>query len=920
MNHTISLVYHLCNDCFMKKCSYFLRLRFILGLLFLFSGIEQIFGNKSDLPVNWEGFFVDPVLSGPDNLCVIFGSAIADFSGGGEPTTDVYDWVITNPSGGEHFTRNGGATFQNISVQFSQLGVYTVSLRVRRGNDIIYSASKSLSVIQGPQIVLQPDYLLCGSAPSLLTAINPATPNINQYTFEWTNSSGDIIGNQNELSVEDEGFYFISLFLTNSSGGTDCQINGGTYVGQPRDFRLMINVPEVCMGETVELALDTPISGQWLIQKIGETDLIEFGNAFSLSLDSEEDLFGPGNYRAVFRALDSQYPDCVSERDISFSLKNQAEFTYSNIVAASGCNMQDGGFLFTAQSDLDFLRINELSFLEEDLFAGETRSFSNLYPGIYVVETQLDGCNRSEVIIIPNNNPVPDMMFEVVEIGESCSEIGKINGIIRVNLLNGPYTGEYRVVEASGAVFFSGVISNVSSFDVSVPGNNYAIEIISPSGCKLPENRILDIPVKEFVPFTIPEQLTICGDFDFIPSTDQNLAFTLISPSGQTETKNAGEVFVLNQSGNYTLTGTSLDPNPEFCPRTIPFSVVDIAVPNFEPVLESEDCFGNKLYKAELFGVDLSTVSIRWYDENLKIVGRGEMWYPTAYGNFSLDVQPRASSLCGFNPKPFEVRPPVFEVDMTLTAGLICGEGQLATILLESDFEEVDRIEWIFIAADGTQAILTQFGDEREIEVAEEGTYEAVVYNRIGCEIGRDLILVLKSYDETRPDIKPFYSICTESNYGEIVNPGIFDSYEWFLDGEFVSDEPKLNLRNEGNYTLFVTNADGCVFESSFSTFEDCTFEAILTTGMNLNDVNKHFEVYVNDAVEKAQIWIHNRNGELIHFCENNEIQSRVAFCQWDGLVRGKEIPVGSYTVTLRIISTRFGLAQKITRNLVVFD
>lgn len=904
----------------MKNSPDFLRLGIILVLFILFIDFERILANETELSTGAGNFFADPVLSGPDNLCVIFGSAIADFSGGGEPTTDVYDWVITNSMGGEHFTRNGGATFQNISVQFSQLGNYTVTLSVRRGNDIIYTASKNLSVIQGPQIVLQPDYLLCGNTPAILTAINPSTPNIGQYTFEWTNAAGDIVGNQNELSVQDEGYYFISLFLTNSSGGTDCQINGGTYVGQPRDFRLLINSNEVCMGENIEIGLDTPVPGQWFIQKIGETDLIDFGSAYSLSLDSEDDLFGSGSYSAVFRAQDSQYPDCVSEREISFSVKSQAEFTFSNIVAASGCSMQDGGFLFTAQSDLDFLRINELSLLEADLSAGETRSFINLYPGIYVVEAQLDGCNRTEVVIIPNANPDPTMLFETVEIGESCSETGKVNGIIRVNLLNGPYTGEYRVVEASGAVFFTGAISNVSSFDVSVPGNNYAIEIISPSGCKLPENRILDIPVKEFVPFSIPEEVTICGAFDFVPVTEENLTFTLISPSGTVETKNAGEVFVLTQSGNYTLTGTSFDPSPEFCPRTIPFSVLNIAVPNFEPVLESEDCFGNKLYKAELFGVDPSTVSIRWYDENLKIVGRGEMWYPTAYGKFSLDVQPRGSSLCGFNPKPFEVRQPVFEVDVTLTAGLICGDGQFATVTMDSDFEEVDRIEWIFIAADGTQTNLTQFANEREIEAGEEGTYEVVVYNRIGCEIGRDLILVLKSYDEARPEIKPFYSICTESNYGEIVNPGSFETYEWFLNGEFISDEPTLNLRREGNYTLLVTNFDGCVFESSFSTFEDCTFQAILTTGMNLSDVNKHFEVYVNDAVEKAQIWIHNRNGELIHFCENNEIQSRVAFCQWDGLVRGKEIPVGSYTVTLRIISTRFGLEQKFIQNLIVFD
>lgn len=141
--------------------------------------------------------------------------------------------------------------------------------------------------------------------------------------------------------------------------------------------------------------------------------------------------------------------------------------------------------------------------------------------------------------------------------------------------------------------------------------------------------------------------------------------------------------------------------------------MVLIDQPNFEPILESEDCFGNKLYRAELFGSDPSNLSIRWYDRNFEIVGRGVQWYPTGYGEFNLDVQPRGTALCESNPKLFEVKQPVFEVDVDLTAGLICLGGLLATVILESDFEEVDRIEWIYIGPNGDQSILTQFANEK---------------------------------------------------------------------------------------------------------------------------------------------------------------------------------------------------------------
>ncbi len=121
-----------------------------------------------------------------------------------------------------------------------------------------------------------------------------------------------------------------------------------------------------------------------------------------------------------------------------------------------------------------------------------------------------------------------------------------------------------------------------------------------------------------------------------------------------------------------------------------------------------------------------------------------------------------------------------------------------------------------------------------------------------------------------------------------------------------------------GRYTLIVTNTEGCTVEESFEAFEDCEFQFVFTTGMILSDPSKLFKVIVNDAVESAQVWIHNRQGQLIFFCEDFDVQTRTPFCQWDGTLGGDFVPIGTYTVTLKYNSERFGVEEKVSKNLVV--
>jgi hypothetical protein len=302
---------------------------------------------------------------------------MADFSGGGNPATDVYTWSIIHPNGSEHFSRSGGATFETISVQFSDIGNYTINLSVRRGNDTIYSGSKILSVIQGPQLEIEPDYLLCDSSPALLTAINPLNQNVADYAFEWRNSEDLVIGSGNELSVFEEGYYFVTVFLANQPGVQTCIVNGTTYVGQPVDFQLNISNPRVCEGDGLEITVDTPLTGSWEIQKEGESDWTDFGTGYSLSLNTLTDLTGPGNYRAVFKVQSDRYPDCLSQRVIDFEVNQGPVFEIRDINPASDCNTANGQFVFETLSPIDYFSIQELNVQMSNLGSNEVLVFDN---------------------------------------------------------------------------------------------------------------------------------------------------------------------------------------------------------------------------------------------------------------------------------------------------------------------------------------------------------------------------------------------------------------------------------------------------------------------------------------------------------------------------------------------------------------
>lgn len=895
-----------------------------LWIMLLASFMPMTQAEKESVPAITEAATIlqSPVINGPAKLCNFFGTVLGSFTVDGALPQDRYSWSVIDAFGDEIFSRSGGMTFNNVSVNFGAIGTYEVRLEVTRGTEV-FPLTQTVEVIQGPQLILEPDYLLCGESPALLTALDPDTPNLENYTIEWRKDGVIVGGGQNQWETREEGKYTVKIFLNNPGGDPDCPLEGSTFVGPIDDFELELSASEVCQNQSIQVSPDISLRGAWFYRKQGETDRVSLETSAALDLDVERRLDGPGVYEIIFEVTNARNPGCVTSRSVSITVNETLSYDFEIIRKASTCDASDGEVTISIENTIDELRIIEKGLGFSALTSDDEIILTDLHPGVYTIEAETADCFRTSVFIVPiDNNEVEDL-FEVTASGEVCASTGVADGSIVIEFVGPSINGTYRVLNAVGGDPVSdGPIPAQQSFSIDLPWGFYVVELVDETGCVFPWESVLEISRRNRVDFFVPRTLTICEDFELVPTTSENLIFQLTKlDDGTTINPGSGGGFMITEPGAYRILGRENSTEPVNCPREINFTVNRAAVVDFEPVIVDEDCFGNIFYEVNLFGRDPEDVVIRWLDKDDRIVGRGVNWIPTAFDEFRLEVQLRGS-VCESDPKIFTVEAPVFGLAMEFEAAPFCPDIPSTDLELITDFSKVDKIEWLLIRLDGSEEILPF--TTAQIDVEEDGFYEAVIYRVLFdgefCEIGREQFAMFRSTDDTRPVIAEFYSVCRDINLSETIEPGIFEEYQWFLEGNLVSTASTYRPLQAGDYTLAVKNPDGCQYIEEFSVFEDCEFQYRIPTGMIINDPFKLFEVYVNDAVEEARIWIHNRQGQLIHYCEGRDVQSRVAFCQWDGKINGQEVPSGQYIVTLSYKSERFGVDQKVSQGLTIIN
>jgi hypothetical protein len=240
---------------------------------------------------------------------------------------------------------------------------------------------------------------------------------------------------------------------------------------------------------------------------------------------------------------------------------------------------------------------------------------------------------------------------------------------------------------------------------------------------------------------------------------------------------------------------------------------------------------------------------------------------------------------------------------------------------LNTDEEEVNHTEWIFFDLNNNRIDLTQFDDLFEIQVSEEGTYEAVVYNKLGCEIGRNLIEVEASLLTTLPIIEDSYAFCSiKDNTIPAIDPGEFAEYKWYFEDQLVSTSPTYKPEGVGDYLLVVTTEDDCEFIAEFSTYDACNFNIAYPNAMILGNPDKDFRILLSEGVSEAELFILNRQGSLIYHDLATEIPIETPILQWDGKVNGKFIQEGTYVVVLLLRNFEYGFEEKVTGSVLVLQ
>jgi len=752
----------------------------------------------------------DPQLIGPNNLCNLFGTVLAAYSGGGNPITDVYFWKIFDPNNQIVFDRFGGTLFETIAFTFSDQGAYRVELKVKRTGIEIYSNSLNVQVVPGPTVLLQPTYSFCQTDPISLSAISPTSSNFSSYIFEWKDSNGNAIGSQNTISLTTADTYSVSFYFLGTNGEKECETNVSTLLSEITDYQISATEAIVCPDLPTTFSTTPAISGTWKYLKSGESISVNLGYGNKIEILPNQNLSGDGDYEIIFEPDLSLNPTCLLIKSRPLEYFPQPEFIVSPSKKATDCDSFDGELTITAITPLDFVFIEGLGTTIPALQADEQYTISGLKSGIYSLIGILGNCSNSFGSLVPLINPPQELVFVIEDIfAEQCIPSGKIDGSFKIKFQSPPSSGNYRIINEKGTLVQEGPFTDVTEIPITIPGGTYFVEIYRGNDCNVPEANEVSVPSLDQSRFNIPSTLAICQSYELLPRTNQALEFTLINiTTGNQEIKPAGEVFLITEAGDYSLVG-SVPGSSTICPseKLLTVKLVDPVI--FDLELIKEDCFGNLTYRANIFGTDPATVVFRWLDENDQVVSTGQILNPISFGRYKLDVQPANSAACPIPPKEFEIKEPILAVEVSLESTKLCELGPGATITAIIDLpNEVNKVTWRRFDQNGTTN-LPQFNDLETITVTESGIYEVAVFSVIpaikkNCELGRNSLEVLVNPDKVEFEIPSSLSICETYS----ITPTSNQSLEYQVTNpkgittDFLSGESIL-LDQSGTYSFY---------------------------------------------------------------------------------------------------------------------
>jgi len=148
----------------------------------------------------------------------------------------------------------------------------------------------------------------------------------------------------------------------------------------------------------------------------------------------------------------------------------------------------------------------------------------------------------------------------------------------------------------------------------------------------------------------------------------------------------------------------------------------------------------------------------------------------------------------------------------------------------------------------------------------------------------------------TQPDLLAINDSINENNIFVQANGGTPEYYYNWDNGETTQLLTKLP---SGTYTITVTDKNNCITIDTFIIEEPLLIPTVITP--NADNINDTWNIKGLLAFKKITINIFNRWGDNIFSFEGSGIEYNDKSKQWDGIYKGKELPLGTYVYILEI-------------------
>jgi len=228
-----------------------------------------------------------------------------------------------------------------------------------------------------------------------------------------------------------------------------------------------------------------------------------------------------------------------------------------------------------------------------------------------------------------------------------------------------------------------------------------------------------------------------------------------------------------------------------------------------------------------------------------------------------------------------------------------CREDVFTTIGIGQDVGDY-AIRWYQLSS-GEEAHLPDYDDRTTLTVVEVGSYRVTLTDNLSCIKAMEQLEVTQSLN-TPPSLESLYTICTARNLSiQVEVAASFLSCQWFLEGIIVGNGLKFSPGQQGRYSLLATDRQGCEFMQDFEVEDACDAMIRYPTAIRPGDPSKSFVIYPDNLTGELEVFIQNRWGELIYYCEDKNLKvGQASKCLWDGTIRGKIVPNGDYIVFIR--------------------